>query len=582
MSDPSLPGQQSAQGSNIAQADHGGIAVVGDGNVIHTGQPYRPPLQRPPRAEHFTDRETELATLLEQLRPGHVCTLCGPGGIGKTALAAEVLWTLAPGEELPAHFPDGVFYHTFYNQPQADLALESLALAFGEEVKPNPQAAARRALAGRAALLLLDGAEDADNLPAVLDVKGQCGVLITSRKHGDAPAAWQDVRPLPPAEAVSLLHKWGGNQSDDYTVCEALCHLMGGLPLAVRLAGRYLAQTGDTTAEYLAWLKSSPLEALDQGNRRRDSVPVLLEKSLRQVSEAACAVLAVAGLLALAPIEREALAAALAVAPDTLRQPLRELLDFGLLQRSGPGYNVSHVLILTYARKLDHPADIPERLADYYSTLFKEQSTQGSVGFARLHPARPHLLTLLNRLAQQQKAQAFTLLNAADDYLRLQGFNLERQLVWQTGLRLAQALKDSRQQANCIQALGEVHLRLAEYEAARDRYEEARPIYAQIGDRLGEANCIDSLGQLAMRQQDWLAAVQFLQAGLQIYQAINSAYDVAWSHYFLGQVSAAQNDPAKARHYYQTAAKLFEAIKLQPQVDMVQQALAQLSSQTES
>ncbi|MBE2197833.1 MAG: tetratricopeptide repeat protein, partial [Anaerolinea sp.] len=36
-------------------------------------------------------------------------------------------------------------------------------------------------------------------------------------------------------------------------------------------------------------------------------------------------------------------------------------------------------------------------------------------------------------------------------------------------------------EANCIQALGDVHLRLSEYELARARYEEARPIYAAIG-----------------------------------------------------------------------------------------------------
>ena len=55
-----------------------------------------PPLQRPPRAQHFTGREQELAQLLTDLQPGEVVTLTGPGGIGKSALAAEASWTLAP------------------------------------------------------------------------------------------------------------------------------------------------------------------------------------------------------------------------------------------------------------------------------------------------------------------------------------------------------------------------------------------------------------------------------------------------------------------------------------------------------
>jgi flagellar biosynthesis GTPase FlhF len=59
-------------------------------------RPFRPPLQRPPRAEHFTGREKELAQLRQDLQPGRVVTLCGPGGIGKTALATEAIWKLAP------------------------------------------------------------------------------------------------------------------------------------------------------------------------------------------------------------------------------------------------------------------------------------------------------------------------------------------------------------------------------------------------------------------------------------------------------------------------------------------------------
>jgi uncharacterized protein HemY len=117
---------------------------------------------------------------------------------------------------------------------------------------------------------------------------------------------------------------------------------------------------------------------------------------------------------------------------------------------------------------------------------------------------------------------------------------------------------------------------LAEFEAARQRYEEARPIYHAIGDRLGEANCIDSLGQLAMRQQDWPTARSILQAGLQLYQAINSTYNIAWSYYFLGQVAAGQADPAAAGQHYQAALERFEAIGLSPQVDMVRRALAEL------
>ncbi|MCP4421919.1 MAG: hypothetical protein GY805_35345, partial [Chloroflexi bacterium] len=56
--------------------------------------------------------------------------------------------------------------------------------------------------------------------------------------------------------------------------------------------------------------------------------------------------------------------------------------------------------------------------------------------------------------------------------------------------------EDQYLSADAIQALGEVHVRLSEYEAARERYEEALPIYEAIGARLGQANCIQALGDV--------------------------------------------------------------------------------------
>jgi len=209
----------------------------------------RLPFQRPPRVPHFTGREAELAALLKDLQPGRAVTICGPGGMGKTALSAEAIWQLAPGSEPPQRFPDGIIFHTFYHKPQAALALETFALAYGEDPRQSPLDAAKRALAGRRALIVLDGAEACDDLPIVLSVTGSSGVLITTRHRGDAPEDLCDLPPLPEDKAIELLQAWGKEMASDDGICRSICALLGlrFSPLAFQPASHSFQQIWKAT-----------------------------------------------------------------------------------------------------------------------------------------------------------------------------------------------------------------------------------------------------------------------------------------------------------------------------------------------
>jgi len=535
------------------------------------------PLQRPPRATHFTDRERELARLLADLQPGRVATLCGPGGIGKTALAAEAVWELAPENEPPKRFPDGILFHSFYGRPDTALALEHIVTSFGAEPRPSPASAALQVLAGKQALIILDGAEEADDLRTVLNVCGGCCALVTSRARKDAVAERQDVEPLEADDAVDLLRKWGGDRTADDRAAGQICKLTGYLPLAVRLAGRYLDETGETASEYLTWLEETPLEALSHGKRRQESVDVLLKKSLAQVSEEACRVLGVVGLLALAPFDRAPIAAALDLSSRQLHKPLGELVSYGLLSHSEEWYEVSHALVHTYARKRVEPeAEAVTRLAAYYDALAREQQERGLPGYRRLDIERGHVMRVLRTCAEQGRWEAVrSLVWAVEDYLDICGYWTERVQALETGVEATQALEHRRDEGAFLGNLGLAYSDLGQVEKAITYYEQALAIAREIGHRQGEGAHLGNLGVAYRDLGQVEKAITYYEQALAIAREIGHRQgegadlgNLGVAYHDLGQVE-------KAREYLQQALAIFEEIK-SPYGELARRQLAEL------
>ncbi len=515
-----------------------------------------PPLQRPPRATHFTGREKELEGLLAQLQPGQVVTLCGPGGVGKTALAAEAIWTLAPGDDPPERFPDGIIFYSFYGRPDVALAFQYIVRSFDETALDTSPEATYRLLSRKRALLILDGVENADDLAAVLDVAGGCGVLITSRRHTDAPADWEDVKPLPNPQAVELLQAWGGARAADEAAAQRICTLVGALPLAVYLAGRYMAQRGQEAAEYLEWLEKTPLVALHFGDRQRESAPVLMERSAAQLSQAARAALGVVGILALAPFDRAAVAAALEVSVPAAGRTLGELVDYGLLLRDEQGrYQASHALVHTYARRrLAVPGEATGRLASYYTALAEEQSALELEGYVSLDVERPHLMGVLERCVRQEAWEAaLGLAAAADDYLDTRGYWVELVTALEAGLTAARALSRRYDEGAFLGNLGIAYSALGQVERAIEYYQQALTIAREIGDRGGEGNTFGNLGNAYSNLGQVERAIEHYQQALAIAREIGDRRNQgAWLGN-LGNAYRALGQVERAIEYYQQA-----------------------------
>jgi tetratricopeptide (TPR) repeat protein len=535
-------------------------------------QKYLTPLHRPRRAEHFQNRVTERSWLLTHLQPGQIVTLCGPGGMGKTALVAEILWTLAPFDSPPALFPHGLVFHSFYGQPETTVALEQLARTFGEDPLPTPKQAAQRALSGKHVLLVLDGAEEAENLEQVLAVCASCAVLVTSRRRSDAadPALLLDLQRLPQDEAVAVVQAWQAQRQADNQVIEQIVQLVGGLPLALRLAGSYLALHPDEGEEYLAWLKEDLLGALDQGSSAHKSVPILLERSVARLRPQAQAVLRLVGLLALAPFTRELVAGVLELAPAAAWRALEEVMDYGLLVHVGASYEVSHPLIHTYARQArlsgeeaTQQAALVARLVRVLTEHFPEVDYANWEMCERLVP---HIEAVAVQLEQQNTAQAeaAALFEQAGFYLH------ERARYEQAALLLQQALAIREQQvgpdhpdtASSLNRLGELYWAQGKYAEAELLLQRALVICEQ---QLGTshpftATSLNNLAALYRAQGNYAEAEPLLQRALVICeQQLGPAHpNTAGSLNNLALLYREQGKYAEAEPLYQRALAIRE------------------------
>ena len=516
--------------------------------TIHRDRPGaapRIPRHLPPLDDYFVDREQQLADLVRDLHPGKVVTLCGMGGIGKSALAAQAVRQIEP-----ERFPDGILFHSFYKQRDHKVALEYIAATFGLEPKPTPAIAAQKALADKRALLILDGTEDADDLHPVLDVRGECGVLITSRSKRDAGKTRQDVPPLDQRHALDLLNAWRGSQDMEHAA-QQICEILAGLPLAIRLVGHYSNGTGETAAEYLEWLQTQPFDALNRGDHRDESVNVLLKRSVAQVSAEAGNALSVIGLLAFAPCTVAPVAAALDCDARQCRTAFGALVNFGMLQPAADRYELCHRLIHTYAQhQLPCSPEAVERLAAYYTAFAREQSKQGLTGYARLDAERPHFMRVLDTCKAQAKWQVVSdLVKAVWKYLDLRGYWTEYQAALEMNLFAAQQQEDRKDEGWCLGSLGYHAKNRGDYTAALQYDEQSLAIRREIGDKAGEGTTLNNLSQIYDARGDYATALTYLEQSLAISREIGDKAGEGATLNNLSQIYAARGDYATALTY---------------------------------
>jgi non-specific serine/threonine protein kinase len=215
----------------------------------------------------FIGRETELSTIRRQLENSRLLTLVGPGGIGKTRLAAQL------AAELDSSYADGVVFADL--APLTDGVLVPLALAarlgVHEHVASPIVDTLLAALRPRDLLLVLDNCEHLlATVAALADrlLKACPNVRILATSRQGLGLAGETVRIVPPlgllpagqtvsmerlleSEAGHLLVVRAGAARSGFRPTEQqastlaeICRRLDGIPLAIELAAARLRTVG--------------------------------------------------------------------------------------------------------------------------------------------------------------------------------------------------------------------------------------------------------------------------------------------------------------------------------------------------
>lgn len=237
-------------------------------------------LEELPRPERFIGRHADLTWVLDRLKPGAmagVTALRGLGGIGKTALAAEVVQRAF--EE--ARFPSGIAVQRCDDMRDPIEVLKRLLASFDPE-RRQPETSdlkglaevARKLLRGRRILVVLDNVEPALDIAAVLQRLTPTGVAILLTAREQLPIAHKDtidLALLSDAAALDLFVEWYGRPNtaaltrEELASARKIITALGNHTLAVKLAGAQAADLDRPLAQFADEIEKHPLNIQGQG-----------------------------------------------------------------------------------------------------------------------------------------------------------------------------------------------------------------------------------------------------------------------------------------------------------------------------
>jgi tetratricopeptide (TPR) repeat protein len=546
---------------------HAGSALTASFNSLH---------QLTPPVSDFTGREAKLDELRKKVKQGGVAItgVRGMGGAGKTELARRL------AAELKADYPDAQFELDLKGVSPRPLSPADVLSAILRCFRPTAQlperveelaALHRQTLDGQRVLLLLDNAKDARQIAPLLPPPAGCLVLVTSRQHFALPGLDPvNLGVMEPPEARALLLKIAPRIGPE---AAALAETCGLLPLALRLAGSFLAVNEHTApANYVRQLHDSRqrLRLLDKAQKITDedlgleasftlSFQQLPPEQQQRFTQ-----------LAVFPqnFDRAAVAAVWAVAESAASDVLDRLLQLSLLEWNQETQRFElHDLLREFVRNQAKPEELDaakQRHAEHFiqvaygaNGLYTKGEANVLAGLALFDREQGHLEAAFDWLESRgDKESAPLVVSLVDSVANTSDlrFHPRQRIRWLEAQAKAARLAGNRSgEGAALGNLGGAYYILGEARKAIEFHEQALVVAREVGERRAEGNHLGNLGLACTDLGEARKAIEFYEKALVIFRGIGDRRAEGAALGNLGNAYADLGEARKAIEFYEKA-----------------------------
>jgi tetratricopeptide (TPR) repeat protein len=572
--------------------------------ILHGLAEYRPrppvsPFMAPaPDDEKLVGRDELLATLHRDLveRRTRARALWGLPGVGKTAIAVA----LAHDAEVRRVFADGVLWASLGRSPDVLAIFRRWSDRLDirrEELSSSPSAremagAISDVIGGRSMLLVVDGAWTAE-AALMFKIGGpDCVHLLTTRQ---AEAASQfagsnitDVRELDAEPALALLQHLAPDAiAQNRQRAGELVALLGGLPLGIKLLGRYLAKVSHGNDPFRIGAAFDRLIE-DAGARLAIDAPAAPGDAgalLPEHATVSLAAVVAASDEALAPDSRQAfhrlavfppkpgsfsLAAALDVSgapPDAIYT----LVDSGLLDNVEPGRFALHPIVRDYARMRMADGAPYEQFVRFFVAWAVERRDDARALDAELSNLTLALVVAIDRTMRTELVRGAV---ALAPFLESRGLYEQARGYLHAAEAAARSDGDDAGLAHALCHLGRIAEKAGEYGRARTLLQEALDLVPRNDER--RAAVLYGLSVVEYNEGNYRSARLHLEEGLQLASTTRDPALVADLRQRLGLVMRELGDLASARDHANAGLALAERMEGSGRIPMFLTDLAVL------